>query len=290
MPNFSLSTLVRPESWITILDIGASLTEQPPYEHLVKSGLARLIGFEPNQNQCEKLNARYGSPHTFFPYFIGDGKPGVFWETTWFATGSLFKPNRPLLEKFVNLYELVTPVAQHPVETKRLDDIAEIDDADYIKIDVQGAELMVFKGAERLLDQVMMIQCEVEFVELYEQQPLFADVDTYLRGRSFMFQKFEYFGSRCIKPMLMNNNPYAGTHSLWADAIYTKNWLDPAIYTTDKLIKLAILLHDIYNVADLAFYLLRHVDARQGTSYAPQYRQRLAEAAAAAPPAQGGRG
>jgi protein O-GlcNAc transferase len=288
MSNFSLSTLVRPETRITILDIGASLTEQPPYEHLIKSGLVRVIGFEPNQQECEKLNARYGRPHAFFPHFIGDGKPGVFWETTWFATGSLFKPNRPVLEKFVNLYELVTPVAQHPVETKRLDDIAEIDDADYIKIDVQGAELMVFKGAERLLDKVMLIQCEVEFVELYEQQPLFADVDTYLRSRNFMFQKFEYFGSRCIKPMTMNNTPYAGTHCLWADAIYTKNWLNTDSYSTDKLIKLAILSHDIYNVADLSYYLLQHVDTRQGTTYAPQYQQLLKAAAASAKAAQGG--
>lgn len=287
MPNFSLSTFIRPETRITILDIGASLTEAPPYEHLIHSGLVRVIGFEPNREECDRLNARYGSPHAFFPYFIGDGNPGVFHETNWFATGSLFKPNQPVLEKFISLYELVTPVAQHPVETKRLDDIAEIDDADYIKIDVQGAELLVFQGAERLLDKVMLLQCEVEFVELYERQPLFADVDTYLRGRNFMFMKFDYFGSRCIKPMMMNNNPYQGTHSLWADAIYTKNWIDTTSYTTDKLIKLAILMHDIYNTADLAYYLLQHVDARQGTTYAPQYQQLLATAAAAAPRAQG---
>jgi FkbM family methyltransferase len=275
--NFSLSTLIQPESLITILDIGASLVEKPPYDHLLKSGMVRLVGFEPDEKQCELLRATYGKPHDFFPYFIGDGKPAVFHETNWFATGSLFKPNKPVLEKFQNLYELVTPVAEHNIETKRLDDIPDIGDADYIKIDVQGAELMVFQGAERLLENVLLIQCEVEFQQLYENQPMFADVDIHLRSRNFLFSNFVGLGTRCIKPMIMNNNVNRGTQLIWSDVLYTKNWLDPAIFTNDKLVKLAILAHDIYDMSDLAYYALMNLDARKGSEYAREYHAMLAK-------------
>lgn len=283
MLKFSLTELIQPESRITILDVGASMTEDPPYAHLIRSGLARLVGFEPDREQCEKLRNHYGKPHDFFPYFAGDGKPAVFWETNWFATGALFRPNTPLLEKFQNLAEHVTPVARHDVETKRLDDIPEIGAVDYIKIDVQGSELKVFQGGERLLDNVLMIHTEVEFIELYEGQPLFADVDTYLRGRNFMFGKFTQIAVRCLKPMAINQDLNQGTHMLWSDALYLKNWLDLSVFSSDRLIKYAILAHDMYEYIDLTYYLLKHLDERKGTGYAREYYRRLSAALTPAP-------
>ena len=52
---------------------------------------------------------------------------------------------------------------------------------DYLKLDVQGADLAVMRGGKAALSEVMFAQIEVEFVEVYEGQPLFADVDTFAR-------------------------------------------------------------------------------------------------------------
>jgi FkbM family methyltransferase len=146
---------------INILDVGAALLERPAYQSLVDSGHGRIFGFEPDQQACEQLNREYGKPHRFFPYFVGDGDPATFHETNWAPTGSLYEPNSKLLEKFQNLAELVTPVATHSVNTTRLDDIAEIADIDFIKIDVQGSELTVFENASRALSTAVLIQTEV---------------------------------------------------------------------------------------------------------------------------------
>jgi FkbM family methyltransferase len=275
MAQFSLSTLIRPETRITILDVGASLTEKPPYQHLIEANLARVVGFEPDTEQCKLLNVTYGEPHAFFPYFIGDGGPAVFHETNWFPTGSLFRPNKAVMERFQNVYEHATLVAEHPVETRRLDDIPGIETVDYIKIDVQGAELMALKGGERLLEQVLFIQSEVEFQELYENQPMFADLDIYLRSRNFLFIKFVGFGARCVKPLLVKNDAIKGTHELWADAVYVKNWFQPDTFTPDQLIKLAILAHDLYILPDLAYHALKNLDARQGSVHASDYLKKL---------------
>jgi hypothetical protein len=119
---------------INILDVGAALSERPPYQSLVDAGRGTIFGFEPNADACERLNRTYGKPHRFFQFFVGDGQPAVFHETNWALTGSLYEPNLQLLEKFQNLAEVVTPVAVHSVKTTRLDDIAEISDIDFIKI------------------------------------------------------------------------------------------------------------------------------------------------------------
>ena len=166
---------------INIVDIGAALSERPSYQGIVNAGRGRIIGFEPDAAECRRLSERYGAPHQFFPHFVGDGNPCVFHETNWNLTGSLLEPNHGLTRSFGNLDELLQPEAQHAVSTSWLDDIQGIDDVDFIKVDIQGAELMVFRNAPRIMAQTLMIQTEVEFVEIYKGRPLFADVDGFLR-------------------------------------------------------------------------------------------------------------
>jgi hypothetical protein len=59
---------------INILDVGAALSERPPYQSLVEVGRGKIFGFEPNREACERLNREYGNSHRFFPFFVGDGR------------------------------------------------------------------------------------------------------------------------------------------------------------------------------------------------------------------------
>lgn len=260
---------------IEILDIGAALSETPPYQNLVASGFARIIGFEPNEAECARLNAAYGATHRFLPRFVGNGQPAVFHETNWNLTGSLLEPNTPVLESFQNLAEVVTPVARHPVDTVSLDTLhenADLPDIDYIKIDIQGGELEVFRHARRVLAGVVAIQTEVEFVELYKQQPLFADVDTFLREQRFQFHTFTGFGTRAFKPIVVDNDPNKGLRQyLWSDAVYFRDWLRLQALSDLKLKKMAAIAHEIYRSYDLAHYLLLELDRRNGSDLAVRY-------------------
>jgi protein O-GlcNAc transferase len=271
---WTILDLFPEEFLIHILDIGAALSEVPAYKAIVDSGKGKIIGFEPDLAECEKLNQTYGSPHQFFPYFVGDGKPATFYETTWNLTGSLFEPNAPLLEKFHNLAELVTLVKTHPVETKTIDAMPEITTVDLIKIDVQGAELMIFENATRILPQTLVIQTEVEFVELYKNQPLFADIDRLLRSYGFQFHKFLGFGSRTFKPLMLEN-PYQGHQFLWSDAIYVRDWMKLEELSLLQLKKYAILAHEVVRSPDLVHLILSTIDAKAGTNYVAMYEDRL---------------
>ena len=61
---------------------------------------------------------------------------------------------------------------------------------DLLKIDTQGSELDVLKGAGDLLNNTSYIECEVEFVPLYKDQPLFQDIEDYLKSYNFKLAKF----------------------------------------------------------------------------------------------------
>jgi FkbM family methyltransferase len=263
-------------SQISILDVGAALLESPPYQPLIDAGVGRLFGFEPDPEACTRLNKEYGEPHRFFQCFAGDGRQATFHETNWGPTGSLYAPNSRLLEKFQNLAELVTPVATHAVNTTRIDDIAEIDDVDFLKIDVQGAELSVLQNAMRTMSSALVVQIEVEFLELYQGQPMFADVDIFLRAQGFQFHTFNGFGSRAFKPLAPQGNVNAGFRQyLWSDAIYVRDWMHLEGLSERKLRNYAILAHDLLNSYDLAHFVLAALDRSAKSNLAAAYVKRL---------------
>ncbi len=75
------------------------------------------------------------------------------------------------------------------VEIRRLDSIAdeymEPDDHLFMKIDVQGYEDRVLKGAEGILPEILGIQVELSSVPLYKGQVLFDKVMNYVLNMGF---------------------------------------------------------------------------------------------------------
>ncbi|NBS18137.1 MAG: FkbM family methyltransferase [Gammaproteobacteria bacterium] len=150
----------------------------------------------------------------------------------------------------------------------------EAQGADYIKIDVQGGELEIFKNGTKTLQTVSFIHTEVSFIELYEGQPLFADVDQFLRSLGFRFIKMLGIGTRNLKPLSWGDNS-GGHHWLWTDALYARDVSCVATMTSEAIEKMAIVAHDLYELHDLATLLLQHLDQRDQTLKAQDYFQRL---------------
>jgi hypothetical protein len=71
------------------------------------------------------------------------------------------------------------------VPLRRLDDIAPHAAAPFLKVDVQGFEEAVLRGATKTLEQCVGLSIELSFVELYEGQMLFRDMLDWLGGMGF---------------------------------------------------------------------------------------------------------
>ena len=269
-----ICNIIPKDSPLTIIDIGAALVgdEIPMYQNMIEAGCAKLVAFEPDEAALRVLREKYPAPHLCLPLFLGDGRPATFYETNWSPTGSLFEPNTALLEKFHELAKIATVVRTHTVETTRLDDIDEISDADYIKIDVQGSEKIIFENAGNLLKQVTLIQTEVSWVEMYKGMPLFADVDRTLRAMGFQWHTRLGCGYRPFRPLVNPDHPHAAfVQELWGDVVYVRDWMKFDQVPPLKLVKLAVLLHDLYESCDLAHVAFAAADSQAGTNYAENY-------------------
>jgi protein O-GlcNAc transferase len=140
---------------------------------LSQPGLLRVIGFEAQPAECEKLNALGRPGRQYLPYAIANGERRKFYFTNTGMTSSLLRPNLKVAKLLNNLAELMQVVATSAVDTVRLDDVAEVRDqgCDLLKLDTQGSEAEILAHASKTLEQCLIIQSEVEFVPLYETSP-----------------------------------------------------------------------------------------------------------------------
>jgi FkbM family methyltransferase len=80
-------------------------------------------------------------------------------------------------------------VGREEVNVQRLDSLAgELGLAEatvYLKVDVQGGELDVLRGAVAVLERVVLVEAELSLVSLYEGAPRFDEIIDYLADRRF---------------------------------------------------------------------------------------------------------
>lgn len=258
---------------IKVVDIGANPIDGPaPYKPLLDGGDTQVVGFEPNLNALAKLNERKGPSETYLPYAVGDGKQHTLRHCLLPGMTSLFEPNPAVLKLFASFSEWGAVVKTEPVDTRRLDDIPETAGLDLLKIDIQGAELMVFENARARLAYALVIHTEVEFLEMYKGQPLYGDVERFLRTQGFMLHRFEPLVTRDFTPVLLSSDPYAG-HSqvFWADAVFVRDLTRLDLLSPEQILRLAVILFDCYRSHDLVLYLLREHDRRAHKGYGEKF-------------------
>jgi FkbM family methyltransferase len=275
---FNIAPMLPPLPRLKIVDVGAmSLGEgTDPYSPLVAATPCDIYGFEPGAAELDKLSASAKPGRHYLPYFIGDGSARTFYACNFNMTSSLFEPNTALLAKFQNLEELTRVEKTFQVETKRLDDIPELEGTDFLKIDVQGAELMAFEGAARLLDQALVVHTEVQFVPLYKGVPLFGEIDIHLRSKGFALHRLSQAG-RTFKPLVFMNDVNATlSQILWGDAVYVRDFMQFDQLSGITLLKLATILHETYRSVDLAAFALAAYDRQNGSDLQQTYIRKLA--------------
>lgn len=280
MANFSIKDILGDKApMVTVVDIGAMIEGKNRYDGLVEQGMARVIGFEPEPREFEKLKAQGDKRHTYLPYFVGSGKRATFHRCRYNGCSSLYAPDPRIIDLFTAFgasaggsFEVL---GTSSVKTIRLDKIKEIQSCDFLKVDIQGAELDVLKGATRTLGKTAVVELEVEFVPLYKDQPLFAEIDMFMRANGFLLHKFHEVAGRAMRPFLVDNDLFKPlSQLLWANAVYIKDVTRFAALAPDTLLKTAAVLHEVYASFDMAAFALKAYDLKAATQFHERYMAR----------------
>ena len=266
--------LVGSDIRMKVLDIGANPLDgdDPPYAGLLRAGDIDLVGFEPHAPSLAELNLKKGPFETYLPYAVGDGQRHTLNICHAPGLSSLLKPNPPVMKLF-HLFPMWSRVfSTVDLDTVRLDDVPEAAGADFIKIDIQGGELAVFHNAVERLRGVSVIHTEVSFLKMYQDQPLFSEVELFLRQQGFMFHRFFPIESRLISPFLIDHNFWGAMSQVTqADAIFVRDFTRLEAFNDRQLLVTATIMHDCYQSFDAALFVLLELDRRLGTVAGERY-------------------
>jgi len=228
----------------------------------------RLLGFEPDRREFDDLvsgSGTTGHASTFFDVALHDRRGSLALHVARDrGLSSIFVPNRGFLDSFPDADRFEIAEIQQ-IEADTLDNqllARNLRDVDFIKADTQGSELFVLQGAARTLaSSVIGAEVEVEFTPIYSDQPLFADVDRFLRGLGYLL--FD------LRPCYWKRAAGRGVggpqgQMIWADALYLKSVpalraavtnLDPALRKGKLLKALSVCL--LYGYYDYALEVTR---------------------------------
>lgn len=242
---------------IHILDVGANPLEKPAYKSLVDLGLARVTGFEPQPSALAELNRAKGPNETYLPYVVGDGSMGQLHITQGSGFTSLFPPLVPNA-RLVGVKRLMNVLSVEQLPTRALDFMQEVDPVDFLKIDVQGAELSVIRHAREKLSSAIAVQTEVRFLPIYEGEPSYGALNDELTSQGFVFHDFHAFNR---KPLASENAarlaPRSGaTQIVDADAIYLRDLARNRQLSDEQLFTLAILATGVLDRPGVAVHAL----------------------------------
>jgi FkbM family methyltransferase len=183
-----------------VIHIGAHYGEE--VSNYVNLGIDDIVLFEPLEknfeilkNNVSELNANI----TGYCVALGNKNQNVnmFLSSNNLESSSVLKPKVHL-----DLHPEVVFSGEEAVEMKRLDDFL-FNNYNFINLDVQGYEMEVLKGAEKTLEYVDYLYCEVNRNEVYEGNAYIEEIDNYLSN----------YNMRRVETSWWYDGP-------WGDALY----------------------------------------------------------------------
>jgi FkbM family methyltransferase len=268
------------EIHITICNVGSrKLSDQDDYasggwSHFIPN--LSIYGFDADADACDAANEELKAQSIgWTEKHIPLGISNSIGEETLYVTNhpmcsSLYPPNKKYLERFVGISEPMALDFKIVIETTTLDEACTkegIQGIDFLQIDVQGADLHVLEGASHLLSKsILALQIEVEFNPLYINQPLFADVDSFLRKEDFTL--FDLDLSRFPRASSPVYNPKRPGQLLWGDAFYCRDLiredLQSPLKNPSQILKLACIA-DVLELPDYTIELLEYLTLNYGS-------------------------
>jgi FkbM family methyltransferase len=183
-----LKTILKHFNVQTVIDVGAN--EGQYAAGLLTNGYSGTIySFEPIQKPFEQLRRKAERTPKWkaFNYGVGSKTEDIAINVSEnIVSSSIFSVehasvNAEPSSKIVR-QEKIRLVA---LETFFTDEKLQLSPETLLKLDVQGFEMEVLKGCQRMLPQIRLIQAELSFVPLYQNAPLFQEVVTFLAQKGF---------------------------------------------------------------------------------------------------------
>jgi FkbM family methyltransferase len=212
-----------------IIDGGARGGAEPHWD--VYGDQLELIAFEPDKEESQQITAKVKNGpgrvrFTCEPMALAGVNGHSLLNLTRYPPASSLLPNNSALTRRFAMAEDFEVTGTLTVETTDVESLMArrgLDYVDFMKLDVEGVELDVLRGAARALEHSLLgLNVEVWFQEDHIGRPLFSDVDVHLRRFGFvLFDLRELY--RWRRRTLSYRHRHGGGQLMYANALYMRD-------------------------------------------------------------------
>ncbi len=252
---------LKPARKLRILDVGANPINTPDYARLLEIGGCEVWGFEPNDAAFAELEANPVEGAHYFNTAVGEAGPSQFYVHPQGGLGSAFKVSAPSVT-YLGRPLWANPeegrIEAVPMEMVALDDLDDLPSPDVLKIDIQGGELSVFQNGRAKMAETICVIPEVRFYRIYEDEPMWADVDLELRGQGFALNKIQFAKTTTVKTSRrrwLRHRGY-GSQLVDGDAVYIRNPETILAWEDEQVRQLAIAAACVFQSHDVACHCM----------------------------------
>jgi FkbM family methyltransferase len=222
-----LISALPPDFVLTVVDVGSAGGLHQRWRGL--QPVLSAILFEPREGGAATGELGRGQSRTY-PVALSD-RPGEapLYITALPNMSSILEPDAAQFGRYRKKGEDARVVRTETVPVERLDTLAQADGfaPDVLKVDTQGSELLVLKGAEQSLCSVMVAEIEVSFFRRYVGQPLFGEIEAWTNERGFelielhRLKRYRTANSLGIRQTLLGGSQRSGRVA-YGDAIFMR--------------------------------------------------------------------
>jgi FkbM family methyltransferase len=238
------------------IDIGARGDIVSPWKEL--EGATSIIGFEPDAIEAKRLNDTFKNRKYFGIALWSNKTTRKVCINEWESTSSMYEPNSGNISNFEPQHWTGRkPKSALDVECDTLDAILAGNEIipDFIKIDTQGAELEILRGAEELLKKYNpLVTCETWCYEVYKGAPMMHEVIAYMDGLGYQIFDMEIAAAWRHKNKA-NQTINSKQKAIGYEILFVKTLENIVVDDIDVFFKFLLLL-ELYGYRDYAIFLL----------------------------------
>ncbi len=226
-----------------------------------------FYGFEPNVEEFNRLKNSKNT--TYFPFAIGEYSRNKKFYITKHASYSSFlkldhinfKKHFGLMKDYPKWRDDMQIKKTVSVEVSTIDNLLSeqnIDQIDFLKLDTQGTELEILKGAHNSLvnHKIGVIFSEFSFIKCYANQNSFSELEIYLKKYNYECIDCRFYpnATKNINPLFRNKIYENSRYSVGGDAIFIPK-IENTNLSRNSIFKIALIIANLgyYSVANTFF-------------------------------------
>ncbi|MCF8475814.1 MAG: FkbM family methyltransferase [Pseudolabrys sp.] len=255
-----------------VVDAGARYGLHPSWAQLRE--IAEFHLFEMDADEAQRLTQKYKNDPliTIYPVALYSSDTVLkFRVSEHQALNSVFQANDALLRSNDYMLRDFAVTEERTTEARSLDSLFSDRDVHFLKLDVEGAEYELLKGAAgKLRTTVLGVRSEVLFAPVYEGAPLFGDLHRVMLDSGFELLNFDYAGAGNKAGRFTLPDRYGKLLS--SDAVWVigndRLFSAKGDRLREDIVRLAVFLI-LNNATDLAIDILLRAVTKEDVSFDP---------------------